>query len=76
MVLAKDLGGIAILDEEAARSVAIVYEVSNRGTVYILFRLLEAKLISPEQARGAIDQMISAGWRCSTALYAKIIKIL
>ena len=76
IVLAKDLGGIAILDEEAARSVAIVYEVRNRGTVYILFRLLEAKLISPEQTRGAIDQMISAGWRCSTALYVEIMKHL
>jgi len=76
IVLAKDLGGIAILDEEVARSVADVYEVRNRGTVYILFRLLKAKIISIEQARGAIDQMISAGWRCSTALYVEIMKQL
>lgn len=76
VVLAKDIGGIAILDEEVARSVADVYEVKNRGTVYILFRLLKAKLISTEQARGAIDQMISAGWRCSTALYVEIMKHL
>jgi predicted nucleic acid-binding protein len=76
IVLAKETGGIAIMDEEVARSVADVYEVENRGSVYILFRLLKAKLISTEQARGAIDQMISAGWRCSTALYVEIMKHL
>jgi len=76
IVLAKEIGGIAILDEEVARSVADVYEVKNRGTVYIIFRFFKTKLISTEQARGAIDQMISAGWRCSTALYVEIMKHL
>ena len=76
IVLAKEIGGIAVLDEEVARSVADVFEVSNRGTIYVLFRLLKAELISREQARRAVDQMISAGWRCSTALYVEIMKQL
>jgi predicted nucleic acid-binding protein len=76
IALAKDLDGIAILDEEVARSIADVYEVENRGTVYILFRLLKANLISRDEAREAIDEMIRAGWRCSTALYVEIMKHL
>lgn len=76
IVLAKEVEGIAVLDEEVARSVADVFEVNNRGTIYILFRLLKAELISREQAKRAVDQMISAGWRCSTMLYGEIMKQL
>ncbi|MCJ7479084.1 MAG: DUF3368 domain-containing protein [Candidatus Nanohaloarchaeota archaeon QJJ-7] len=68
--------GISVVDEEHARSVADMEGVENRGTVYLLFRLLDLGVMDAGEARETLESMIEAGWYCSTDLYSKILREL
>ncbi len=72
LALAKELNATAIVDEDKARGVADVNDVLNRGTGYILLRLLKLGLLTVEEAK--VDEMIKLGWRCSAEVYAEIMK--
>lgn len=68
--------GVAVADEEHARSVADVVGVETRGTLYLLFRLLKQGTMDADAVRETVDRMVDAGWYCSTDLYAKILRQL
>jgi|SRR3989338_1156302 len=74
--IAKDLPGIAILDDLAARSAADVEGIEKGGSIYLLFSLLRKKVIRKEQCRKIIEEMLFNGWRCSTEMYALILREL
>lgn len=76
LALAKELDGIAILDESIARQVARIYNIEAHGTVHLLLRLVYRGRLSRDEARKAIERMISAGWRLSAEEYAKLMKYL
>lgn len=76
LALAKELDGIAIIDESIAREVARIYNIETHGTAFLLLRLLYRGKLSKKQTREAIDKMISAGWRLTAEEYAKLIKEL
>ncbi len=76
LALAKELKGIAVIDERLGREIADIEEIENRGTIFILFRLLKAGLLDKKELRDKLDDMIEKGWRCSTELYAVILKEL
>ncbi|MBS7653164.1 MAG: hypothetical protein QW638_04675 [Candidatus Bathyarchaeia archaeon] len=63
LALAKEFGGIAIVDESIARGTSCLYGVETHGTIYLLFRLLYRRRLSRGQVRDAVDNMISVGWR-------------
>ena len=71
--IAKERGGIAVIDDEVARKTARIYGISYVGTPYILMRAFFQGLITKERAKQAIKEMIFAGWRCSIESYAKIM---
>jgi len=76
LALAKELKGTAIIDEKLGREIADIEEVENRGTIFILFRLLKLKLLDKKDLREKLDEMIEQGRRCSIELYAAILKEL
>ena len=76
IALAKELEGIAIVDESVAREVSRLYNVEAHGTTYLLLRLLYRKRLSKKQFNEAIDGMISAGWRLTAEEYAKLTREL
>jgi len=76
LVLAKELGGVAIIDEGIAREVARLYNIEAHGTVYLLLRLLYRKKLSRKEVKEAINDMISAGWRLTAEEYAKLTREL
>lgn len=76
LALAEEFDGIAILDDDEARAMADIENIENGGSLYVLFTMLNQKIISKKDVRNAVDKMIKAGWRCSTELYAEIIKVL
>ncbi|MFQ6063873.1 MAG: DUF3368 domain-containing protein [Candidatus Bathyarchaeia archaeon] len=76
LALAKELEGIAIIDESIAREVARIYNIETHGTAYLLLRLLRRGRLSKKQTRRAIDEMITAGWRLTAEEYAKLTKEL
>ncbi len=76
LALAKEYDALAVIDDEVARKTAKIYHINYVGTPYILAMAVFEKLISKEQARIAVNDMVSAGWRCSVESYAKIMELL
>ncbi|MFQ6135458.1 MAG: DUF3368 domain-containing protein [Nitrososphaerales archaeon] len=76
LALAKEYGGVAIVDDELARETAKIYKIRYAGTPYLLIRAYIQGLITKEQVKKAVDEMISAGWRCGVEDYQRIIQHL
>lgn len=74
LTLAKELNGIAILDETSSRNIAEIENIDYHGSVYLLFLLYRQKLIEKQEIKAYVDQMIRLGWRCSTEFYAAILE--
>lgn len=73
LALARELNGIALLDDEEARGMAEVEGIEHHGTIYLLLRMWKTKLLTKEEALVDLNEMIRLGWRCSTELYAEIL---
>ncbi len=76
LALAKEHAGLAVIDDEVARKTAKVYKISYVGTPYILARAVSEEFLSKEQAKGAVKDMVSSGWRCNVETYAKIMELI
>jgi predicted nucleic acid-binding protein len=76
LALAKEHAGLAVIDDEVARKTAKVYKISYVGTPYILARAVSEGFLSKEQAKGAVKDMISSGWRCNVETYARIMELI
>ena len=76
LALAKECKAPAVIDDEVARKTAKVYGIEYVGTPYVLMRAVFEGLLSKEEAKQAVNDMVSAGWRCSLESYAKITQLL
>ena len=76
LALAKELGGLAVVDDEVARKTAKVYGIAYVGTPYVLVRAVSEGVITRDRACQAVNEMVSAGWRCSVETYVKIMEVL
>jgi len=76
LTIARECGGIAVIDDEVARKTARIYGISYVGTPYILMKAVLQGLITKERAKQAINEMIFAGWRCNVETYARIVGAL
>jgi predicted nucleic acid-binding protein len=76
LALAKEHAGLAVIDDEVARKTAKVYKISYVGTPYILARAVSEGFLPKEQAKGAVKDMISSGWRCNVETYARIMELI
>ncbi len=72
LALAKELDGIAMIDESIAREVSRIYNIEAYGTAFLLLRLLYRGKLSRKQVGEAIDRMVSAGWRLTAEEYARL----
>ena len=76
LALAKETGGIAVIDDRVAREAAKVYGIEHAGTAFIIYVLVSRGLISKKRAKLALSDMISSGWRCSAEQYSKMIEMI
>ncbi|MCS7119910.1 MAG: DUF3368 domain-containing protein [Nitrososphaerota archaeon] len=76
LVIAKERGGIAVIDDEVTRKTAKIYGMAYAGTPYILVKAFSQGLTTKEKTKQAINDMVFAGWRCSIETYAKIMESL
>jgi len=76
LALAKECEALAVIDDEVARKTAKVYGIEYVGTPYVLVRAVFEGLLSKEEAKLAVNDMVSAGWRCSLESYSKIMQLL
>lgn len=76
LALAKEHGGLAVIDDEVARKTAKVYKINYVGTPYILARAVSEGELSKEEAKTAVREMVFLGWRCNVESYAKIMELI
>jgi predicted nucleic acid-binding protein len=76
LALAYELEGIALLDDEEARGMAEIEGIRHHGTIYLLLKMMKIGLVTKEETLDALNEMIHKGWRCSTELYADILKAI
>jgi len=76
LALAYELEGIALLDDEKARGMAEIEGIEHHGTIYLLLKMMTIGLVTKEETLDGLNEMIHEGWRCSTELYAEILKAI
>lgn len=76
LALAKELNGIAIIDESIAREVSRIFDVEAHGTAFLLLTLFYGGYLTREKVKESIERMVSVGWRLTAEEYAKLIKEL
>lgn len=69
LVLASERTARLMADDAAMRSVASQLGLRLGGTLYILHRLTDRRILAPAEAVDALDQLVDAGWYCSARLY-------
>jgi len=74
--IAKEYDGMAIIDDQLTRKTARIYKIRYSGTPYLLMRAHIQGLIAKELVKKAVDDMISAGWRCGVENYQSIMGYL
>lgn len=74
LALAADESGIAIMDEAYGRKVAETEAIPTRGTAFLLLQLVANGHLTGSEAKAIVDEIVSAGWYCSTELYTKVVK--
>jgi len=73
LCLADQHDATAVMDEQAGRAVADAAGIRTRGTAYLVCSLVRDGKRDSEAAVAIIDDMIDAGWHCSTGLYRQIL---
>lgn len=68
--------GIAVMDEQYGRATADTEGVETRGTASVLIAVVRTGHLSGDEAVNILDDMIDAGWYCSTDLYTRIVRML
>lgn len=76
LALAREVRGIAVIDEAVGRRVARANGISYAGTPFVLALLVVNRKISKDRARLALDEIVRSGWRCSAELYSKILSMI
>lgn len=73
---AAERDGTAVMDEAYGRDVAATEGVRTRGTAFLVLSLAKQGVITPDEARATIDEMIDEGWYCAPDLYAKLVRTI
>ena len=76
LCLAKELNGIAIADDQVARSVARLLGIELHGTGHILGKIFATSKIKKEELTEKVKEMRNEGWHVSAEDYLKIIEYL
>ena len=74
--LAKDKGGIAIIDEGIAREIGEIFRIDVHGTFYLMFLMVKRGKLGKEEAKSKINDMIRKGWRIGHEQYLDFINLL
>lgn len=74
--LSKAIKSIAVIDETYAKRIAKIYGIKCHGTIYMLLKLMENKLMTKKEVIDCIDRMIRLGFYLSAENYREIIDII
>ncbi len=76
LALAKEIGGIAIADEKAARRVGRIAKVEVHGSLYLLVLLYRRGRMDREEVIDAFKSMVKTGYRISPRDFTLIMEEL
>ena len=76
LALAKETGGVSVVDDRAARAAARLQGIRVEGTYGVVLRALKGGSISAVGAEDALGRLVSSGWRCDAELYAALLRSL
>lgn len=76
LCLAKEVDGVAIADDKAARTVARMLGIELHGTGYVLGKVFATGKIDKEKLMEKVKEMRQSGWHVSATDYFKIINYL
>ena len=65
---------VAVADDRYIRDVAGVEGIETKGMAWLVLHALREGAMSKSDAREMIDDLVDAGWYCSTDVYARIIR--
>ncbi len=74
--LAVELEATAIMDDKRARHVSRILGVRISGTPAIVMELVRSNVISKQEAKRGIENMVSEGWYCSARVFSNIISAI
>lgn len=72
LALAADEDATAVMDETAGREIADAEGIDTRGTAYLVLSLVRDGELTAGEGRAVVDELVDAGWYCSTDLYRRI----
>lgn len=73
LALAAQVDGTVVVDEAIGREVAAAEGIHARGTAWLVLCLVRDGTLSAEEGRAVVDELVAAGWYCSTDLYRQIV---
>lgn len=76
LALAKNKGGIAVLDESIAREVGKVFKIEVHGTLFLIFLMVRMGKLKKEEARDKVNLMIGKGFRLGHDEYLEFLNLL
>ena len=76
LTLAKNKGGVAVLDESIAREVGSVLRIEVHGTLFLIFLMVRKRELKKEEAKNKVDLMIRNGFRLGHEEYQEFLNLL
>ncbi len=74
--LAKSLDGVAIVDDDIARTTGEILGVEVHGTIYLIFLMIRKGKISKEDAKAKLNKMITDGFWMGHKQYLTILELI
>jgi len=74
MILAHEMGVLLLMDESSGRAFAEAWGLKVRGTLYAITKALREEALNKDEAKEALLQLISKGFRIEPKLLARILK--
>jgi len=74
IILARETRSPLLMDESSGRAFAETWGLKVRGTLYVIMKALREEILNKDEAKEAVLQLISKGFRIEPRLLTRILK--
>jgi len=74
ILLARETDALLLMDESSGRAFAETWGLKVKGTLYIIMKAMKEKILNKDEAKEAVLQLISKGFRIEPKLLARTLK--